>query len=188
MVLLTEEESVCPDLLQDAHDSAASPNFWCVVRTKPRLEKAAARVLRALGIPFFLPTALKRVRHGGREITTAFPVFAGRLFAHLKEDELQLVSSAACVAEVVVVQDGPALRRELKHVHSLLSLNGAVTRELNGISRGPRMRVQSGPLAGIEGVVAQRQERSYLVVGVESIGRAFWVPIDRGSQDLSACA
>src|SRR5512140_178544 len=53
---------------------------WGVAHVKSRAEKAVARHLGALRIPFYLPLGERQVRRGGRSFVSYIPFFPGYVF------------------------------------------------------------------------------------------------------------
>jgi transcriptional antiterminator RfaH len=74
------------------------------------------------------------------------------------------------VSRCLGVPDAGQLVHDLRQIHRLIELDAPLTVEAR-IERGRRVRVRSGPMAGLEGTVIQRRGKDWLVVAVEFLGQ-----------------
>src|SRR5450756_1410944 len=64
-----------PDLFpQDLFDLPVESHPWWVAHVKSRQEKALARHLQPLGIPYYLPQREQKIRRAGRKFVSSLPL------------------------------------------------------------------------------------------------------------------
>jgi transcriptional antiterminator RfaH len=138
---------------------------WWAVYTKARQEKSLARDLLRQSIPFFLPTIVKRSVVRGRRVQSQLPLFGGYLFLFAKEEERVQCLTTNRVSQLIPVHDQQQLQCDLRQVHRLIVSDAPLSVE-SRLSPGRRVRIQSGALMGLEGVVVARRGGDRLVVAV----------------------
>ena len=172
MPILPSEPDHFPPAVLDAPlpgESAGTP--WWAMYTMARREKELMRRLRAMEIGFYAPLVPKRSRSpGGRTRVSHVPLFASYVFVRGSQEERQRALTTNCISRCLEVPDVARLLHDLRQVRQLITLNAPVTIEAR-IEPGRRIRVRSGPMAGLEGTVIQRRGRDWLVVAVEFLGQ-----------------
>jgi transcriptional antiterminator RfaH len=168
MPILPREPDIFPsELLDESRECASSSAQWWALYTMARREKELTRRLRAFEIPHYAPLVHKRTRSpGGRTRESYVPLFASYVFVHGDEHDRQKALATNCVSRVLGVSDGERLVRDLRQIRQLIELDAPLTVEAR-IEPGRRVRVRSGSMAGLEGVVVKRRGRDWLVVAVE---------------------
>jgi transcriptional antiterminator RfaH len=168
MPILPSEPDIHPPALLDASAAAAPADAqWWVMYTMARREKELARRLRTLDISFYSPLVVKRTRSpAGRVRQSYVPLFASYVFVRCSDEERQRALATNCVSRSLSVPDGTGLVRDLRQIQRLIELDAPLTIEAR-IEPGQRVRVKSGPMAGLEGTVVKRRGRDWLVVAVE---------------------
>src|SRR5829696_9087391 len=154
MPILPAEPDFFPgDLwVDDAPPSPPDRQWWCL-HTKPRQEKAAARDLKRRGIAYFLPQVVREDRTPqGRKTRSIIPLFTGYLFLLGDDrDRLEALKGNRLV-NVLDVADQASLAHDLRQIHQMLASGLNVIPE-PVMPVGAKVRIKSGPLAGIEGTV-----------------------------------
>jgi len=74
------------------------------------------------------------------------------------------------VSRWLPVPDGAQLRRDLRQVRRLIESGAALTPEAR-LQPGFRVRVRSGPLLGLHGVVIKRLDQERLLVSVNFLNQ-----------------
>jgi transcriptional antiterminator RfaH len=177
-ILPAEPDLYPPNLWQDdVLQSGQGGRWWCL-HTKPRQEKAVARDLRARAVPFYLPQVVHEDRTPrGRKIRSVVPLFTSYLFLRGDEyDRLEALRGNRLVGVLEVV-DQEALTHDLRQVHQMLSSGLAVVPEPI-MPVGARVRIKTGPLAGIEGTVIRRDRRDKFVAVVQFLGKGATVNLE----------
>jgi len=121
---------------------------------------------------------MKRNRnYGGRKAVVEMPLFSGYVFLRGTVDEAYQADRTGRVAQVIRVVDQAKLLWELRNIEIALAREV----ELNpypGLVRGVKVRVLSGALAGIEGIVEDKPKRDRLLLQVDVLGQATSLEID----------
>lgn len=173
MPILPAEPDMFPDNLWEELDgSLKAERRWFCLHTRPRQEKATARDLRAAGVPFYLPQMIHEDRTpAGRKISSVLPLFGGYMF--LFGDELQRVQALKGnrLVNVIQVADQEMLVRDLRQIHQMLRSGLAIKPELSA-PIGSKIRIKSGPLAGLVGTVIRRGKHDHFtaIVGMLGLG------------------
>lgn len=148
---------------------------WLLVRTKPKQERAASEVLASRGLESYFPRVIEPRWHR-RAPRGPVPLFPSYVFARCIPSE-QFAAVNYCTGVAGVVRFGD-------HVAAVGDVFIAALREREGergyvvygdvrrrLEKGTKVRVISGPLAGLEGVVtnyAPASERVRLLLSVVS--------------------
>ena len=181
MPILPAEPDLFPVDLWQAHavseESATHRKWWCL-HTKPRQEKAAARDLRVIKVPYYLPQVVHETHTPqGRKIRSVIPLFTSYLFLLGDERERVLSMKGNRLVRVIEVLNQDALNHDLRQIHQLLASGLAVLPELT-VPVGARVRILSGPLTGIEGKVIKRGKRDQFVAVVHFLGSGATVDLE----------
>ncbi len=154
------------------------PGRWWVAHTKPRQEKALARNLDAFRIFYYLPLAFRttRSRRTGRRSTSTVPVFPSYLFFRATEQERHQSLTTNRIANTLAVMDQAELVHQLRQIQQLLAA-GHEYRWHGSLEVGDLARIETGPFAGLEGVVRTRRPRRRLILNVDMLGQSVSVEI-----------
>jgi transcription antitermination factor NusG len=178
MPLLRSEPNVFPDnLLRDNDHVLSSERCWHVARTLPRQEKALARQLRKLQVPFYLPIISRRLRSSKRTLTAHIPLFPGYVFVFADSEERLAELSTRRVAQSLAVVDQEELWRDLRLIDQLIASGAPITPE-DRLVPGTRVTIRSGPLMGMEGTFVRTASGNRLVVHVNFIQRGASILLD----------
>jgi len=154
---------------------------WTPVRTKPRREKKLAEYCSTHSAPFYLPLKKSVRRYQRRTVEFMIPMFPGYVFCALDDSTYSKI--VQCGAIVYRVKMTPELEKGL--IDDLVALRDfeKMTREAEIVVRpeileGVRVKVRSGPLRGVCGVVEKRDDGVMLSVGVEILGQSVSTKLD----------
>jgi hypothetical protein len=170
-ILAAEPQLVPPTLLE------TDPAWWSVALTRPRQEKALARFLVASGVAYYLPCFARRNRIRGRIVIATIPVFSGYVFVSGDPDVMRSVRTHRSLQQLLPVPDPASLTRDLRQVWQLVS-TGLTLHPVDDVAVGTPVRIQSGPLAGLNGRIARHAGNDRLIVAVEFLGRGVSVEVD----------
>lgn len=129
-----------------------SDQAWYAVRSKPRREEFAQDQLIRRGVETFLPRVVEHTR-GAQPLVG--PLFPGYLFARISlESQFTSVIWAPGVHNMVAFGDAP-IAVEAEVIDFLVARCGAegVVRRMPSFAEGDVVRVVSGPLEGLMGIV-----------------------------------
>jgi transcriptional antiterminator RfaH len=153
---------------------------WFVAHTKPRQEKALARDLLRLRDRYFLPMYEATRRSRRRRWKALLPLFAGYVFVCGSEDDRLVALKTHRIVRLIEVEDQAPLVAELSAIERLLAAGQSVDPR-SSLAAGRRCRIRTGPLAGLEGRVERRKDRTRFVVNVTILGQGATVEIDADS-------
>jgi transcription antitermination factor NusG len=151
---------------------------WLAIYTSSRHEKIVAKQLGLRSIECFLPLYTARRNWNGRRAVVEMPLFPGYLFARVNPESRLRVLNILGVVRVVGFGGHAAILGE----EEIEAVRAAVTtcraEPSPWITAGRRVRVRSGPLEGLEGVVVRRKNSLRVVILLTVIMRAMSVEID----------
>jgi transcriptional antiterminator RfaH len=142
----------------DSGESEWDMKCWYAVSTKMRSEVTACASLDRLGIEVFLPMLRERKALRGECCLRTSPLFPGYLFAKFDaSSQLRAVAYAQGVKSIVTFGSGPSMVDE-SIVHAIRSqaINGAIEFSENRFIHGQVVRIQDGPLCGLEAVFEKK--------------------------------
>ena len=158
---------------------ADSDARWYAIRTRSRHEKVAVRELDAQGVQVFLPLMSSMRQWSDRRTPVEMPLFPGYVFVHLALQNRLRVLQVPGVACLVGFAGRPAAvpEEEFAKIRSFLQ-QGLRAQPHPYLQTGRRVRVHSGPLRGVEGIVLRRKNGCRLVISLDLIQRSMAVDID----------
>ena len=177
MPVLAKETCLFPDTLLESAEPLMDGKQWMVLYTKPRQEKSLARDLLRQAIPFYLPLVKKTLHYGRRRIASFAPLFDGYVFMFGSEGHRTLSLATNRVLRILPANDGQRLSADLRQIERLIQANVPLTVE-SRLQAGMSVRVRSGPLAGVEGIVLRRRGETRLLVSVNFLQQGASVEID----------
>jgi transcription antitermination factor NusG len=156
---------------------------WCALHTRHQHEGTVARILTSKGVEVFLPTYHTVHRWKDRKKQLQLPLFPGYLFfAYESERRIQVLSTPGVHTILMTGVNSPA---EIPQ-EEILAIRRAVESPLRVEPHpywkgGDVVRIKSGPLEGLEGVVSRSKDAFRVVLSVEMLGKSAAVEIDAGS-------
>lgn len=170
MPLIGPERSSFPDdVLSEAFQAAGreSGKHWRVLYTRSRMEKELMRRLVARSTPFYAPIIENRYRSpAGRQRTSFLPLFSNYVFLFGGETERYDAVTSGCVSRALDVPAEIDFLTDLRRIRALIETGVQITAE-SKIEAGDRVRIKSGSMLGLEGVVFKRHGQSRLLVMVD---------------------
>ena len=153
---------------------------WFAIRVKSNFEKKVAAGLRNKGLEEFLPLYQSRRRLSDRYKTVDLPLFPGYLFSRLDLDHrLPLLTTVGFLYIVSVGgKPAPVDEGEIAAVQFVVR-SGFPAMPWPSLAVGQRIRLEGGPLCGLEGVVFQMGMRNRICVSVTLLQRGVSVEVDR---------
>jgi transcription antitermination factor NusG len=150
------------------------------LRVRYRHERIVEQCLRARGYIPFLPCSKQRRNWSDRRVELASPLFPGYLFCSFDILKRQPIVTLPGVLDVVRAgrEPLPVDPQELANIHTLIS-SGEDVRSCSPIV-GQVVRIRSGPLQGIVGVLKEVRSHKRLIVSISILQRAISTSIDDG--------
>ncbi len=138
--------------------SGVGMKSWYVVHTKSRCEFSAFTSLDRHGVEVFLPMLREQKVLRGKCHSTTLPLFPRYLFAKFDvSSQLRAVTYARGVKSIVTFGSGPSMVDE-SIIHAIRSqlTEGVIELSEDRFSPGQVVRIQKGPLCGLEAVFEQK--------------------------------
>ena len=160
---------------------------WLAAYTTPRHEKSVIRHLEVREVEYFLPLyKVERKWKNGCKVEVEFPVFPNYVFVHVDRRMSHRVLDApgvvafagsgrmpACVpdSEIEWLRNELPLRKFEPHPYLVV---------------GSRVRIKSGPLAGMNGVLTRKKSALRVVLSIDLIRQS--VAVEVGMDEIERCA
>jgi transcription antitermination factor NusG len=156
---------------------------WFAVWTHSHCEQLVHDQLNGAGFHVYLPTMRTWSRRAGRQRLIATPMFPSYLFVRHAMDKHSHVEILKARGVVRIIggrwdQLSPVPDAEIESLQRVLSGDAAVMPHPH-LREGQRVRIEQGPLAGIEGLlVRSRPNRGLLVLSVNLLRQSVAVEVD----------
>lgn len=154
---------------------------WYAVQTRSQHEKAVAYRFQSSGIETFLPLISEVHRWSDRRKIVQLPLFGCYVFARIcpnNQDRNRLLRVDGVLSLVGKRGEGTAIPDEqIDSVRVLIEKNLPWTSH-PFLKVGQRVRIRSGALDGMEGVLIARDGDRTLVVSVDAIQRSLAVRLE----------
>jgi transcription antitermination factor NusG len=173
--------SMALDFSQSLPQAEPEAESWYGLHTRPRHEKIVAQRLQERGVATFLPLITEVHRWSDRKKTVEMPLFSCYVFAKFKPnraERLHVLRVDGVFSLVGAKGEGtPIPTAEIDAVRSL------VETDLPWASHpflkiGQRVRIRSGALDGMEGILLSRNGDQTLVISIEAIQRSLSVRVE----------
>lgn len=152
---------------------------WNAVATRPRHEKVVAEQLSSASIEVFLPMVSTPSRWKDRNVLIDRPIFPGYVFTRIESHERKTIYTSPGVVRILSFNGKAAVidDSEIEAVRICLS---------RGINPAPHpfpavgetVRVKSGALQGLQGIVIRLKKECRIVVSIGLIHRSISAEID----------
>lgn len=152
---------------------------WYAFVTKPRHEKKVKNYFEISGITHFLPLKSILRQWKDRRRWVEAPLFSCYIFAQTAYNRRWDVLKIPGVVRIVDFNDRPAPVRE-DEIQTIMRVIGSnvETQVHNGLLPGARVKISSGPLAGLEGMLQEQRGNRRFVIQVPVIGKSILVDVD----------
>jgi transcription antitermination factor NusG len=154
---------------------------WYAVHTRARHEKVVAQRLQDGGVTTFLPLVTEVRRWSDRKKSVEFPLFGCYVFVRLaptSEERLRVLRIDSVLNFVGIRGQGtPIPDLQIDAVRTLM--NEQMPWSAHPFLKiGQRVRIRSGALNGMEGILVSRNGDRTLVLSVDAIQRSLAVRIE----------
>jgi len=152
---------------------------WYALRVRPRFEKVVAATLLTKGYEGFLPLYRHRSKWSDRIKEVHLPLFSGYLFCRIDmNNRLPLLVTPGVIQIVGIGKTPhPVDDAEIAALQAIV-LSGLQANPRSYLNVGERVRIEIGPLAGVEGILVAMKGSHRLVVSVSLLQRSVAVEID----------
>jgi transcription antitermination factor NusG len=157
----------------------AGPLPWYAVYTRHQHENTVAESLSRGGMEVFLPTYSSVRKWKDRTKHLMLPLFPSYVFLHGGLDRRIKVLSTPGVYSIVGFGGHPVaiLESEMEAIRKA-ALSGLLAEPHPFLQCGDRVRVKTGPLAGIAGILVRRKSSYRLILSAELLQKSIAIEVD----------
>src|SRR5215813_10609914 len=141
--------------------------LWYAVQVKTTHEKRVASFLDFCGFEWFLPVYECRRRWSDRIKRVELPLFAGYVFCRFELSDRVRILKTPSVTRIVGVghKPIPIPEQEMAAIQTVVK-SGLYISPHPFLRIGQRVRIQAGPLCGLEGLITDLRKRDRLIISV----------------------
>lgn len=152
---------------------------WFALQVRSRYESVAATFLHGKGYEWFLPTYLCRRQWSDRIKKIELPLFPGYLFCRFNpQDRLPILTIPGVISVVGIAKNPtPVDESEIASLR-VLAKSGLSREPWPYLQVGQRVRIEHGPLCGLEGILLHFKGRHRITLSVTLLQRSVAVEID----------
>jgi transcription antitermination factor NusG len=152
---------------------------WFALQVRSRHEQGVADHLDGKGYELFLPLYKCRKRWSDRVKEVEAPLFPGYLFCRLNPQDRLPILKTPGVIQVVGSNRTPIAvdQHEIEAIQAMVA-SGIPNQPWPFLAMGDRVRIESGPLSGLEGILVEFKGNHRLVLSVTLLQRSVAVEID----------
>jgi len=156
---------------------------WRVLWTQSHCEQLVHDQLRVRGFESFLPKINVWSRRAGRRHLIRRPMFPGYLFLHNTLDKQAYIEVRKARGLVAILGESWERLATVpdSEIASVLALSQSDLPSMPYpfLKAGMRVRIASGPLAGVEGILERRKaDKGFLVLSVDLLSSSVAVEVD----------
>jgi transcriptional antiterminator NusG len=151
---------------------------WFALQVRGRRELAVAEYLRGQGYEWFLPLYNCKKRWSDRIKEAESPLFPGYLFCRFDPQWRLPILKIPGVIQIVGSnrQPAPVDEHEITAIQTLIA-SGSQNQPWPFLEVGDLVRIESGPLSGLEGILVEFRGRHRLVLSVTLLQRSVAVEL-----------
>lgn len=158
-----------------AAPDAAAP-AWFVCHTKPRCEKKFAALLVREMSPHSLPLVGSERRYGNRIRHFTKPLFPSYVFAQVEPTRRSRLYQQDLIVRLIPVPDEKVFLDQLAAVEALVA-SGLKATLHPLLKHGARVKIVSGPLKGVEGMIEDPHSPKGVVIAMDVLQQGVLVAV-----------
>ena len=166
-------------ILDGTQGGVARQPHWYALHCRSQYERKVRDQLQTAAVESYLPLYPERTRWSDRIKTVERTLFPGYCFAWFNTDERRRVLSIPGVVRILGIGfDMAAIPDDqVERIRQMVD-SGLPIFPMGPLTAGTRVRVEDGPLAGVEGVVLRLHGAWRVVVSVPLLGRSVAAELD----------
>lgn len=177
--------AACPKRIKAMQDSgclavATNGSRWYALQVRQRYEKITSSILKNKGYCEFSPLYQARRRWSDRIALVDIPLFPGYVFCRFDAQDRQVpVVTTPGVIRIVGIGavPTPVDDAEIQAIQSVIQ-SGASAEPWPYMQSGDTVRIEHGPLAGMDGFLVERKTGHRLVLSITLLQRSVAVEVD----------
>ena len=147
---------------------------WHAIYVKPRHEKKFARLCEILNLIHYLPLRTQTKVYQRRKVILDIPVFKGYVFASFENNVKTDLFMTDSIIRVIKPVDEVSFLFQLDQIKMALMIDPSLNAS-KALYKGLRVRINTGPFMGIEGIIDSVRKNSKIYLNVEMIGQSIVV-------------
>lgn len=153
--------------------------LWCALRIRSNSEKKVLEYLTRTRYEVYIPSYEVKRQWSDRLKLVTVPLFPGYAFCRVDPTHYLPVLQAPGVIEVIAAGGRilPVSERELAAVRQTLA-SGLEVSPWPYLKKGTVVRVEYGPLKGVEGYILRSEKRHRIVLSISLLQRSIAVELD----------
>lgn len=161
----------------------ALDSLWYALQVRPSRERFVEAGLSAKGYNVFLPTYRRRAGFARSVRETDRAVFPGYLFCRFAKDggAGKVVTTPGVLRIVGYGRSAAAIDETTISAIQTIVRSGVAQQTWRYLTCGSRIRVASGPLTGVEGILLSQPGENRLVISVNILQRSVAVLLDNNT-------
>ena len=160
-------------------EDSNSLTLWNAIYTRHQNEKAVAENLMRFDFEIFLPTYHITRQWSDRKKQVTLPLFPGYVFVRTNfERRLQVLKTPGVYSMVTFSGEAAVIPdNEIDGIRRAIDSKSRVQPH-EFLRRGDWVRIKSGALSGVEGILVRKKAECRLVLSLERLGKAMSVEVD----------
>ena len=169
----------------DCEEARIEHRPWFVLQVQPRREMAVAHLLDYKGYEHYVPMLLVRRQWSDRVKEYETPALPGYVFCRMDVQFHSLIVTTPGITRILGCggRPEPVLEPEIRWLQRVFASGSDISRS-EFTTAGARVRIQSGPLTGVEGTVVLVKAQKRLVVSVTIMQRSVSTELDANTKIL----
>ena len=167
----------------------AEARDWYAFRVRSRHEKLVSTSLRGKGYEEFLPLSKSNRKWADRSKTIEMPLFPGYVFCDTERSEIGKIRCTPGIIDVIRAGSSPlpANRWEIEGLHKATEADLPLESwpYIDPSTTG-RVRITSGPLTGLDGVLIEVRGKERLILSVDLLRRSVLIELPFSSVTVRA--
>ncbi len=158
---------------------------WYAVFTLPRNEKSVIRHLQLRNVESFLPTyEVEKVWKNRQRVKVVQPLFPTYLFVRITQRERAKVLQSPGVVQIVGNSRNDIYLPDAEMEFLRSGLKGRKVEPFLELAAGSKVRIKSGVLQGVQGVLVRKRAGLRFVLAIDLINQQAAVEIDAEDLEL----
>ena len=160
-------------------DVNTTDKCWLAVQVRPRYEMISAGILKDKGYEQYVPLYRSMRQWSDRKKEISLPLFTGYVFCRFSPDVFGPILTTYGVIRIIRSGENFAHIEdaEIERIRAVENCKLNV-QPCPYLKLGDRVRINDGPLSGIEGVLSSFKNRNHLVVSIKTIQGSIAVDVE----------